>query len=56
MMRPSSLCKIKGMTAALGLAATSVSLVHGATDSNNDGYDDVWQNRYGITVASHPLS
>ncbi|WP_265593680.1 DUF1800 family protein [Verrucomicrobium sp. BvORR034] len=56
MMRPSSLCKIKGMTAALGLAATSVSLVHGATDSNNDGYDDVWQNRYGITVASHPLA
>lgn len=56
MMRPSSLCKIKGMTAALGLAASSASLVHAATDYNSDGYDDVWQNRHGVTVASHPLT
>ncbi|MEZ0386831.1 MAG: DUF1800 family protein, partial [Verrucomicrobium sp.] len=42
-----------GFTAALGLAALDG---YAATDYNSDGYDDVWQNRHGITVSSYPLT
>ncbi|WP_256200421.1 hypothetical protein [Verrucomicrobium spinosum] len=42
-----------GFAVALGMAASDG---YAATDYNNDGYDDVWQQRHGITVSSYPLT
>ncbi|RBP45053.1 CHRD domain-containing protein [Roseimicrobium gellanilyticum] len=52
MTRP-SLSGLLGVTTALGLA---VSSVQASTDFNNDGYDDVWQHRFSVTVSSFPLA
>lgn len=52
MTRSSLLCLL-GITSAMGLAVTSVQA---STDFNNDGYDDVWQHRYSVTVSSFALA
>jgi uncharacterized protein (DUF1800 family) len=52
-MTRSSLLALLGVTSAIGLALPSVQA---STDYNNDGYDDVWQHRHSVTVASFSLT